>query len=75
MKKMTKSVRSSRIGGLRGGLGGGYEQTDPDYDIKRIQRMRAEYLSLEPSFREMYLSGLSRFERIAVVRKPGEEGR
>jgi len=51
---------SSRArGGNRGGTGGGYEQTDPDFYIKRIQRMRAEYDSLDKRWQETYLHGLS----------------
>jgi len=50
-------------------VGGGYERTDPDYDLKRIQRMRAEYDSLEGSWRETYLRGLSEADKRAVLKR------
>jgi len=50
-------------------VGGGYERTDPDYDLKRIQRMRAEYDSLEGSWRETYLRGLSEADKRAVFNR------
>lgn len=56
-------------GGNRGGVGGGYEQTDPDWDRKRIQRLRAEHDSLEPRWRETYLKGLSDADRRAVLKR------
>ena len=57
MRQMQASRRAR--GGNRGGTGGGYEQTDPDYEAKRIQRMKAEYLSLDGGWRETYLRGLT----------------
>lgn len=57
-------------GGNRGGVSGGYERTDPDYDQKRIARMRAEFAELtDPRWRQMYLDGLSDADRRAVTRK------
>ena len=53
-------------GGNRGGIGGGYEHTDPDWDIKRIQRLRIEYDSLEPEWRSTYMKGLSEADRWAI---------
>ena len=65
---MGKSRRAR--GGNRGGTGGGYEQTDPDWDRKRIQRIRAEFDSLEPGrWREMYLRGLSKADKEAVLKR------
>jgi len=67
---MSRINRSSRARGAnRGGVGGGYERTDPDYDLKRIQRMRAEYDSLEGSWRETYLRGLSEADKRAVLKR------
>lgn len=70
--RVEKSQRANRIGGLRGGIGGGggYEQLDPDWDIKRIKRLRAEYLSLTTRHhQDMYLDGLSRADRLAVLKE------
>lgn len=60
MRKLGKAKRISTPGG---GLGNGYEQTDPDYVEKRIQRMLAEYRSLEPKWRVQYLNGVSDADR------------
>ena len=51
----------------RGGVGGGYERTDPDYEAHKLQRNTAEYLALEPQWRATFLRGLSRFEREQVL--------
>ena len=67
MSKISKSSRAR--GGNRGGIGGGYEQTDPDYDLKRIQRMRADYDSLEGAWRATYLRGLSEADKRAVLNR------
>lgn len=57
-------------GGNRGGCGsGGYEITDPDWDRKRVQRIRAEYDSLAPEWREMYLRGLSEGDKHMVLHR------
>lgn len=56
-------------GGNRGGVGGGYEQTDPDWDRKRIQRLRAEYDSLDPEWRSTYLRGLNEADKRAVLNR------
>ena len=67
---MNRLQRSSRArGGNRGGVGGGYEQTDPDWDRKRIQRLRAEYDSLDHGWRQTYLKGLSDADKRAVMRR------
>lgn len=67
---MSRIKQSSRARGAnRGGIGGGYEQLDPDFDIKRIQRMRAEYDSLDQRWRETYLKGLSASDSRAVLRR------
>ena len=61
---------SSRArGGNRGGVGGGYEQTDPDWDMKRIRRLRAEYDALESEWRKTYLEGLSKADKHAVLHR------
>ena len=56
-------------GGNRGGCGGGYEATDPDYDDKRMARLKREYAALGPEWREVFLDGLSRFEQDVVTGK------
>jgi len=62
--------QSSRArGGNRGGVGGGYEQTDPDWDRKRIRRLRAEYDELAPEWRETYLRGLDEADKRAVLKR------
>lgn len=63
--RMQKSQRAR--GANRGGTGGGYEHTDPDWDSKRIARLRAEHDSLEPQWRAMYLRGLSQADKRAVL--------
>lgn len=67
MGRINKSSRAR--GGNRGGTGGGYERTDPDFDRKRVQRMRAEYDSLQGAWRETYLRGLSREDKRAVLQR------
>ena len=63
-------LRSSRArGSNRGGTGGGYEQTDPDWAEKRLRRLRQEYESLEPYWQERYLKGLPLADRVALTRK------
>lgn len=67
---MSRIKQSSRArGGNRGGVGGGYEQTDPDWERKRIQRMRAEYDSLDQGWRETYLRGLNDADKRAVLNR------
>lgn len=62
--------QSSRARGAnRGGTGGGYEQTDPDFQQKRIARMRAEYDSLTPGWRETYLRGLDEADKRAILKR------
>jgi|PlaIllAssembly_1097288.scaffolds.fasta_scaffold06729_5 hypothetical protein len=62
--------QSSRArGGNRGGVGGGYEQTDPDFDRKRIARMRAEYDSLSPAWQRTYLRGLDETDKRAILKR------
>jgi hypothetical protein len=56
-------------GGNRGGCGGGYEPTDPDWDSTRIRTLRAEYDSLEQCHRESYLKSLSKFDRWQVTHR------
>jgi hypothetical protein len=66
-------INSSRArGSNRGGCGGGYEQTDPDYHRKRIARMRKELAELAPEWKSWYLEGLTRGDRAAVERKDGD---
>jgi len=67
MKPVRQSSRAR--GGNRGGIGGGYEQTDPDWERKRIARLRAEYDSLEERWRPEYLRGLSREDAWQVTHR------
>ena len=67
---MSRISNSSRARGPnRGGTGGGYEQTDPDWDRKRIQRLRAEYDSLDQGWRATYLRGLGEADKRAVLNR------
>lgn len=67
---MSRIRQSSRArGSNRGGVGGGYERTDPDYDQNRINRLRKEYDSLEGRWRETYLKGLSKSDAWHVVNR------
>lgn len=63
---MAKSSRAR--GPNRGGCGGGYERTDPDYDDKRLARLKRDYAECPPEWREQFLAGLTRFEADAVAR-------
>jgi hypothetical protein len=45
------------------------DPTDPDYEDHRLERMRAEYRSLSPEWRAMYLAGLCKKDAEAVVAK------
>jgi hypothetical protein len=50
-------------------VGGGFEPTDPDWEFKRIRRLRAEYDSLEGHWKDSYLKGLSRVDARAVLHR------
>lgn len=50
-------------------MGGGYERLDPDFDLKRIRTLRAEYDSLGPEWRETYLKSLNREDRWRVLNR------
>lgn len=64
-----RMVPSRRASTPNGGMGGGYEQTDPDYAEKKLARMRAEYRALEPRWRAAYLLGLTAVERRLVTQE------
>ena len=66
---MRVSAGSRARGANRGGTGGGYEQTDPDWVDKRIRRLRAEYDALEGMWRKTYLDGLSKADKHAVLNR------
>ena len=55
--KITKST--SARGSNRGGVGGGYERTNPEYN--------ADYDALEPQWRPVFLDSLTKFERAYVT--------
>lgn len=62
--------QSSRARGAnRGGTGGGFEPCDPDFAIKRIQRMRAEYDSLTPAWQRTYLRSLDEADKRAILKR------
>ena len=62
---MNQSQRAR--GGNRGGCGGGFERTNPDYDADKLRRLRADYASLDPKWRPTFLQGLSKFEQKFVT--------
>ena len=64
---MAISTSSRARGGNRGGTGGGYEQTDPEWETTRIRTLRAEYDSLDKFWRAAYLKGLNQADRRAVT--------
>ncbi len=66
-KPMNESRRAR--GSNRGGCGGGYEQTDPDYEEKKLKRLKQEYLDMDPMWRSTFLASLSRFEQNYVTGK------
>lgn len=66
-KPMPLKPSNRATGSNRGGIGGGYEPTDPDYDKHRIERMRAEYDSLPAAWKSTYLKGLSKLDQRLVT--------
>lgn len=67
---MSMKQSSRARGSNRGGTGGGgYERLDPDWDLKRIARLRAEYDELSPAWRGTYLKGLSKADQWAVTNR------
>jgi hypothetical protein len=64
--KLSASNRAR--GGNRGGCGGGYEQTDPDFEQKRMARIHADYLALDQMWRESFLSSLPKADQWALDR-------
>ena len=67
---MATVSRSQRArGSTRGGCGGGYEQTDPNWDATRARRLRDEYDSLDEHWQRSYLKGLSRYDRWIILNR------
>jgi hypothetical protein len=65
---MSKIASSSRArGGNRGGIGGGYEATNPEYNSDKLRRLRADYDAMAPEWRQTFLDGLSPWERKFVT--------
>lgn len=61
-------IKSSRArGSNRGGCGGGYEQTDPEYQSNKLRQLRQTYHALDAKFRPVFLDGLSRWEQKFVT--------
>lgn len=61
--KQSTSARGSN----RGGIGGGYEATNPEYDGDKLRKLRVDHDAMEPHWRETFLAGLSRYERKVVT--------
>ena len=62
--RVSAIAKSSRArGSNRGGTGGGYEQTSPDYESNRLRQLRETHDSLDPQYRKVFLAGLSRWEQ------------
>lgn len=69
MAQIPKSRRAN-AGGCRGGCGaGGYEQTDPDYDAKRIAKLRMDFDALENKWRPAFLIGLNFRDKYLVLHR------
>lgn len=68
---MSKKIKgSSRArGSNRGGVGGGYERTNPDYETDRIRRLRAEYDSLDRRWKDTYIQGLSKSDAWFILNR------
>jgi len=65
--RMTGSSRAR--GSNRGGCGGGgYERTDPDFEVKRVQRIHADYLALDGLWREQFIRSLPKADQFALDR-------
>ena len=60
---MSLSQPSRARGGNRGGIGGGYEATNSEYNGDKLRRLRADYDSLPVEHRQTFLDGLSRWEQ------------
>ena len=65
MKTMKSSSRAR--GSNRGGCGGGFEQTDPDFETKKLAKLKADYAACPEEWRETFIGGLSRFEAKVVT--------
>lgn len=63
--------KSKRAGSAnRGGSGGGgYEQTNPDYDNEKLERLYQDYIAMEQQWRSTFLEGLTRYEQ-SYITKP-----
>jgi hypothetical protein len=64
--RVTSSSRAR--GSNRGGCGGGYERTDPDFEQKRIARIHADYLALGQMWRETFVRSLPKADQRALDR-------
>ena len=61
---MSTIVNSSRArGGNRGGCGGGYEVTNPDYERNKLLQLRKTHDELDSQYRATFLAGLSKWEQ------------
>lgn len=67
--------RTSRArGGNRGGCGGGYEQTDPDYNDTQGAKIAADFRKCPANWKETFLVGLPQWairdlERRNLIKK------
>lgn len=75
---ITKTRSAAKIGGARGGCGGGYEQTNPDYVENRTRQLVQDYFKLEPRWRETFLDSMHAKDRqtvLAAVRERAQQAR
>ena len=63
--KITKST--SARGSNRGGVGGGYERTNPEYNADRLRQLRRDYDEMEESWRPVFLDSLTKWERAYIT--------
>ena len=65
--KVSQARSAARIGGCRGGTGGGtYERTNPDYVKNHERELVAQYFQLAPEWRQLFLDGLKGRDKAAV---------
>ena len=64
---MSLSPSSRARDGHRGGIGGGYEATNENYNADHLRKLRADYDALPREWRQTFLGGLSAWERKYVV--------
>lgn len=68
--KLNRATRAR--GGNRGGCGGGYEVTDPDYVDKKLAQLRRDYAACPEKWRACFFHGLSKFEQDFLTKRKGD---